>query len=278
MVVLTTVAVLIVMYPLLDIVFIFVYRGAVSITIPRLTELTAAGSEGGGGIAQTIVGTGLLVVLSTLFAVPLGILGGWYLAEFSEGSKYAGVVRFLADVLSAMPSILLGYVGFLILVVYFGWGFSALAGGITLAFLMLPYILRTTEHAIRRVPLSLKEAAVALGSTQTQKASRLSFKLAMPGILTGILLSVSIALGETAPLLYTASFSNHYPCVSIDPSKAFGLTNCPLGYLTYVVYIFGNTPFSEAQALASLSAFLLIAFTVSINLIARIGLRRLSKV
>jgi phosphate transport system permease protein len=220
----------------------------------------------------------LLVGLSTLFAVPLGVLGGVYLAEFSGGSRYAEVVRFLSDVLSAMPSILLGYVGFIIFVSYFGWNFSALAGSLTLAFLMLPYILRTTEHAIRRVPLSLKEAAVALGSTQTQKVSRLSIRLALPGILTGILLSISIALGETAPLIYTASFSNFYPCASGDPSKVFGLTNCPVGYLTYVVYVFANIPFPDAQALAYLSAFLLLLFTVSINLAARVGLRRLSKI
>jgi len=220
----------------------------------------------------------LLVGLSTLIAVPLGVMGGVYLAGFAGESRYAEVVRFLSDVLSAMPSILLGYVGFIIFVSYFGWNFSALAGSLTLSFLMLPYILRTTEHAIRRVPLSLKEAAVALGSTQTQKVSKLSIRLAMPGILTGILLSISIALGETAPLIYTAGFSNFYPCASADPSRVFGLTNCPVGYLTYVVYVFANIPFPDAQALAYLSAFLLLLFTVSINLAARVGLRRLSKI
>jgi phosphate transport system permease protein len=251
-----------------------------SITVPRVTELTAAGSEGLGGIAQAIVGTGLLIGMSTLFAVPMGLMGGIYLAEFSGSSKYAELVRFLSDVLSATPSILLGYLGFIIFVSYFGWGFSALAGSLTLAFLMLPYILRTTEHAIKRVPISLKEAAVALGSTESQKARKLSLKLAMPGILTGILLSISISLGETAPLIYTASFSNHFPltCAALDPSNIFGLARCPVGYLTYVVFVFANIPFEGAQSLAYLAAFLLLAFTLSINLVARIGLRRFSKI
>ena len=168
-----------------------------------------------------------------------------------------------------MRSIVLGYVGFLLLVLYFGWGFSPLAGSVTLAVLMLPYILRTTELSIRKVPQSLREAAIALGSTKTQMINKMTFSLALPGILTGIILSMSISMGETAPLLYTAYNSNYYPC---------GLTKCALSYLTYVVYTFAKIPTPDDQNLAYLSAFLLMSFVVALNVAARVGLRRQSKV
>src|SRR5215831_1968101 len=199
--VLAVATVLAVMYPLVHILATFVYQGALSVSIQRLTQVTEFG-----GLANAIVGTGLLVGLSTLIAVPLGVLGGIYLAEFSGTSTYAELTRFVADVLSAMPSILLGWVGYLLLVIYFGWDFSPLAGAVTLSFLMLPYILRTTERSLRRVPASIREGAVALGTRRTQIVNYLAIRLAMPGILTGILLSISISIGETAALLYTADF------------------------------------------------------------------------
>jgi phosphate transport system permease protein len=255
---------LIVLYPLAQILYTFVYRGALAVSIPRLTELSL-----GGGLANAIFGTLLLVALAVCFSVPMGLMGGIYLAEFSESSKYAGIVRFFADVLAGMPSIIVGYVGFLILVLYFGWGFSVLAGSAALAVLMLPYIMRTTEISIRKVPSSVREAAEALGSTKTQLINKLTFNLALPGIATGILLSIGIAMGETAPLLYTAGFSNYYPC---------GVTNCPVGYLTYMIYTVINVSTPEAQQLAYLASFLLVTFVVSINVIARIGLKKLSRV
>lgn len=253
-----------VLYPLLDILFMFTYQGALALSVPRLTQLTLQG-----GIANSIIGTLLLVALSALIAIPLGVLGGIYLAEFSGQSRYADIVRFVADVLAGMPSIVLGYVGFLLLVLYFGWGFSPLAGSITLVVLMFPYILRTTELSIRKVPDSLREAAIALGSTKTQMINKMTFSLALPGILTGIILSMSISMGETAPLLYTAGNSNYYPC---------GLTNCALSYLTYIVYTFAKIPTPDDQNIAYLSAFLLMSFVVTLNIAARIGLRRLSKI
>ncbi len=264
----TILAVVVVLYPLLDILFMFFYRGALAISIPRLTGLTLQF-----GLANAIVGTLLLVSLSTIIAVPLGVLGGIYLAEFSAQDQmsktFAGTVRFLSDVLSGMPSILLGYVGFLILVIDFGWGLSPLAGGLILSILMLPYVIKTTELSIRKVPLKLREAATALGATKTQMVNRMTFPLALPGILTGIILSMSISIGETAPLLFTAGFSNYYPC---------GLTNCQVGFLTYIIYTFAKIPTTDSLSLAYLSAFLLISFSLVLNMTARIGLRRLSKI
>lgn len=261
--VLAILSVLVVLYPLSQILYTFVYNGALAISIPRLTELTA-----NGGLGNAIVGTGLLVIIASVFSIPVGVIGGIYLAEFSERSKYAGIVRFSADVLAGMPSIIVGYVGFLLLVLYFGWDFSLLAGSISLGVLMLPYIMRTTEISMRRVPTTIREGAAALGTTKSQTINRLTFSLATPGILTGILLSIGIAMGETAPLLYTAGSSNYYPC---------GLTHCPVGYLTYVVYFITNQASAQYQQLAYLAAFLLVTFVVAINLVARIGLQRVAR-
>jgi len=264
----TTACLILVLYPLADILYRFAYKGLLAISLPALTQVARDG-----GLASNIAGTMLVALLSTVIAVPIGVLGGVYLAEFSGRSRYAELVRFIADVMAGIPSIVLGYAGFLLFVIYFGWGLSALAGGVTLAILMLPYILRTTELAIRKVPQGIREAAEALGSTKTQLVNRLTVKLALPGILTGILLSVSIAMGETAPLLWTAGSSESYPC---------GLTGCPggIGYLTRIFYDFllNPNPTTEVQNLAYLSAFLLMSFAVSINIVARLGLRRLSKI
>lgn len=252
----------IVLYPLLDILIRFTYQGALAISIPRLTQLTLEG-----GLANSIVGTMLLLALSTVIAVPLGVLGGIYLAEFAGRNKYGKALRFVTDVLAGMPSIVLGYVGFLVLVLYFGWGFSVLAGAVVLAILMIPYILRTTELSIRKVPQSLREASISLGSTKSQMINRVTQPLARPGILTGIILSMSIAIGETAPLLYTAGNSNYYPC---------GLTKCQTSYLTYVLYNFTKNP--SDPNVAYLAIFLLTSFVLVLNIIARIGLHRFSKV
>jgi phosphate transport system permease protein len=266
----TLIAVAIVLYPLLNILFMFFYRGALAISLPRLTNLTGDLQP---GLANSIVGTLLLISISTLVAVPLGVLGGIYLAEFSGRGKwsrtYADTVRFLSDVLSGMPSILLGYVGFLILVIDFGWGFSPMAGGLILAILMLPYVIKTTELSIRKVPLKLREAATALGATKTQLVNRMSFPLALPGILTGIILSISISIGETAPLIFTVGNSDYYSAC---------LTHCSTSFLTNIIWYFVYSPNSYGPNLAYLSAFLLISFALVLNITARIGLRRLSKI
>lgn len=257
-----------ILYPLLDILYTFIYRGVLAISFARLTQTTLEG-----GISNALIGTLDLMALSALIAVPFGVFGGIYLAEFSGRSRFADLIRFMADVLAGIPSIILGYLGFLILILYFRWGYGAggslLAGSIVLAVLMLPYILRTTELSIRKVPQSLREAAIALGATKTQMINKLTFSLAIPGILTGIILSMSISIGETAPLLYTAGNSNYNPC---------GLVNCPASYLTYIIWVVANTSIQDGTNLAYLSAFLLVSIVVVLNIAARVGLRRFSKV
>lgn len=269
---LAVVCVLLVLYPLLDIAFMFFYRGALAISISNLTMTSSDG-----GLANAIVGTLLITALAGLVAIPIGIMGGIYLAEFSGQSKYAQSIRFIADVLAGVPSILLGYISFVILILYFQWGRGAVgsggslfAGALALSVLMLPYILRTTELSLRKVPNSLREAATALGATKAQMINRMTFLLALPGILTGLILSLSIAIGETAPLLLTVGNSDYY---------SICLANCPTSYLTYMIWNFvtsANTV--NGESLAYLSVFLLMSFVIGLNVIARVGLKRFSKI
>ncbi|MHB8567233.1 MAG: phosphate ABC transporter permease PstA [Nitrososphaerales archaeon] len=263
--------VIFVLLPLLDMLYLFAFKGLQLATIQRLTELTSSGTGlGGGGIANAIVGSFALIGLSSLFAVPIGLFAGVYLAEFTqEHNRYAEMIRFIADILAGVPSIVLGYVGFLLFVLYFGWGLSPVAGALTLSILMFPYILRTTEISIRRVPESIREGALALGSTKTSMINRLTLRFALPGVITGILLAISISISETAPLLYTAGFSNYMPSA---------LLHSQIGYLTFIVWTYSQFPSDAAHDLAYLASFMLLSFVVVINLVARLGLRRFSKI
>ena len=260
-----------VLYPLLDMLYMFVYRGVTSLSIRVLTETTTGGvGIAGGGIANAIVGSAVLVGLSSAIVVPIGIFSGVYLAEFAgERNRFAELVRFASDILAGVPSIVLGYVGYFLFVLDFGWGYSAMAAALTLAIMMLPYIIRTTELSIRRVPDTLREGALALGRTKSYMFNRLTLRLAMPGILTGVLLAVSISLSETAPLLYTALFSNFFPRA---------LVQNPIGYLTYIVYVYSEEPYVSAHQLAYVSSFILVLFVLLINFVARIVVRRFSKI
>lgn len=260
-----------VLYPLLDMLYMFAYKGVTLISIRILTETTTGGvGIAGGGIANAIVGSGVLVGLSSAIVVPIGIFSGVFLAEFAgEKNRFAELIRFISDVLAGVPSIVLGYVGYFLFVIDFGWGYSALAAALTLSIMMLPYIIRTTELAVRRVPNSIREGAIALGSTRTSMINRLTLRFALPGIITGVMLAVSISFSETAPLLYTALFSNFFP-------KA--LIHNPIGYLTYIVYVYSEEPYVSAHNLAYVSSFILVLFVLLVNFVARIVLRRFSKI
>ncbi|HUI00766.1 MAG TPA: phosphate ABC transporter permease PstA [Nitrososphaerales archaeon] len=258
--------VLAVMIPLGDMLYMFAYRGIQVISIARLTGNPISATP---GIGNAITGTAILTALSGAMAIPLGILGGVYMAEFSKGGRFSEALRFCADVLAGVPSIVLGYVCFLAFVVYFNFGYSAMAASIALAIVMFPYVFRTTEIAIRRVPESIKEGAIALGSTKTTMINRLVLRFAMPGILTGVLLALGISLSETAPLLYTANFANYNPT---------SLFHSQLGYLTGVIYLFYTSNLSFDVQLSYLATFVLIMIVVALNVVARLGLKRFSKV
>lgn len=259
-----------VLVPLGDLLYMFAYRGLEAISWARLTNNTGALVP---GLQNAIVGTAVITSMSAAIAIPLGVFGGIYMAEFAKGGKFASGLRFAADVLAGVPSIILGYAGYVVFVVYFGFGFSILAAAIVLSIVMFPYIFRTTEIAILKVPLNIKEGAIALGSTKTTMINRLVIRFALPGIMTGILLAIQISLSETAPLLYTAGFGSFNP-----EGLSHWFVHWPVAYLTGVIWTFYQSPLPADVQLAYLSTFLLIVIVLVLNVVARIGLQRFSKV
>lgn len=255
-----------VLLPLGDLLVNFVFKGIEYISLARLEGSPITKTP---GIGVAIEGTAILTTLSSAIAIPLGVFGGIYMAEFSKPGRFSAGLRFAADVLAGVPSIVLGYVCFLSLVIFLDFGYSAMAAGIALAIVMFPYIFRTTEIAIQRVPSSIKEGAIALGSTKTTMVNRLVVRFAMPGILTGILLAMGISLSETAPLLYTASFGNYLPS---------GLFHSQVAYLTGIIYFFYTSSVPAYVQLGYVAAFVLILIVMCLNVVARLGLKRFSKV
>jgi phosphate transport system permease protein len=250
---------------MLSILILVFLRGAHALNLQVFTEVT----EGtGGGLLNAIEGTLVMSIGGILLAIPPGIAAGIYLAEFNSGFL-APVLRFLSDVLVGVPSIVVGYFCYVMLVVGAGWQFSAAAAGIALAIISLPYICRTTEVALNQVPITLREAGFALGVNTGTVILRICLPMAAPGIVTGILLALAISVGETAPLIYTAGWSNYM--------WTGHLTQEPVGYLTYVIWSFITEPFESAHALAYAAAFLVTIFILLISLTARIVLYRRSR-
>ncbi len=235
-------------------------RGFHALTFKVITHVT----EGyGGGLLNAIEGTLVLAFGGILMAAPLGLAAGIYLAEFDTG-PLAPAIRFLADVLVGVPSIVIGYFGYVTMVVGLGWKFSVAAGSVALAIISLPYICRTTEMALRQVPRALREAAYALGAGDARVTLGISVPTALPGILTGMLLALAISVGETAPLLYTAGWSNYL--------WTGHLTNAPIGYLTYAIWAFITEPFTSAHALAYAAALFVTLFVLLISILSRMVL------
>jgi phosphate transport system permease protein len=244
---------------ILAIVFL---RGFHSLTPEVMTHIT----EGtGGGLLNAIQGTAVLALGGVILAVPPGLAGGIYLAEFDRG-VLAPAIRFASDVLVGVPSIVIGYFGYVTMVVELGWKFSVAAGSVALAIISLPYICRTSEMAIRQVPQGLREAAYALGARDARVTMRISLPIALPGILTGILLALAISVGETAPLIYTAGWSNYL--------WTGHLTNEPIGFLTYAIWAFITEPFAGAHGLAYAAALLVTLFVLVISILSRLALDR----
>lgn len=237
-------------------------RGAHALNAGIFTQLTAGMT---GGLLNAIEGTVVISFGGILLAIPPGIAAGIYLSEFRRG-YLAPVLRFLSDVLVGVPSIVVGYFAYVTMVVDLGWHFSAAAAAIALAIISLPYITRTTEVALRAVPNTLREAGLGLGVNTGTVIMRICLPMAAPGVLTGILLALSISVGETAPLIYTAGWSDYL--------WTGHLTNEPVGYLTYVIWTAISEPSESAHALAYAAAFLVTIFVLLISVATRIVLAR----
>jgi phosphate transport system permease protein len=248
----------------LPLVFILVHlvrEGAMAIDIAFFTRMPRPVGESGGGMSNAIAGTLLLVTMATLIGLPIGIGAGLYLAE-QRGTRLANAVRFLSDILNGLPSIVMGIFAWQVLVRPIGH-FSALAGGIALGVMMIPLVTRTTEEMIRLVPISLREAALALGYARWRTSLAIVLRTAMPGIVTGALVAVARIAGETAPLIFTA-FGNQFWSLSL---------NQPMAALPLQIYGYATSPFEEWHRLAWAGALVLLVLVLVISLVARVVTR-----
>jgi phosphate transport system permease protein len=245
------------MIPLVMVLYYLAVRGIPAINLAFFTQLPKPVGEPGGGLAHAIVGTLILIGLASVVGVPVGILGGVYLAEFGN-NRLGWTVRFCADVLSGVPSIVIGIFIYAVVVLPMG-RFSALAGGAALGVMMIPTVIRTTEELVRLVPMSLREASLALGSTHARTVFRVVLLAARGGVITGVLLAVARIAGETAPLLFTA-FGNLYWSTRLDE---------PIASLPVQIYVYATSPYAEWQAQAWAASLVLVAIVLILSIAAR---------
>jgi phosphate transport system permease protein len=261
MVSLTCLAAAIAVVPLVAILAYLLRQGAGSLSIAFFTSMPKPVGEPGGGMANAIVGTLMLIGVASAVGLPVGIGAGLYLAE-RRGTPLANLVRFLADVLNGLPSIVMGIFAWQFLVRPFGH-FSALAGGAAIGAMMIPLVTRTTEEMVRTVPQSLREAALALGYPRWRTSLQIVLRTALGGIVTGVLVAVARVAGETAPLLFTA-FGNQFWSTDIRQ---------PIAALPLQIFTYAISPYDDWHAQAWAGALVLIALVLVISLVARVATR-----
>ena len=245
--------------PLFSVLYMLIVQGGSRLSLDLFTELPPAGFEQGGGFGNAIVGTLVMVAIAAVISIPVGILAATYLAELSPESSLASGARFLAKVLTGFPSILAGVFVYAILVLAMG-SYSAWAGGISLAVLMLPTVVLTAEEAMKTVPRRMKDAALGMGCTRTQMIWKIVLPTALPGILTGVMLGVARVAGESAPLLFTALFSNYWLTSLREPTAS----------LSILIYNFSSMPFDNQIELAWAASLVLVLMVLVFNILSRI--------
>jgi len=254
---LSILATLVVLAPLAAVLFYLIYKGASSLNLAFFTQVPAPVGETGGGMANSIIGSGVILLVASLMGIPIGIAAGVYLAEYGRGTMLGNAVRFTADVLNGVPSIVMGIAVYSLVVVE-QKHFSALAGGIALAIMMVPTVTRTTEEMLATVPHAVREAALGLGVPKWRTVLSVSLRTASPGIITGCMLAFARVAGETAPLLFTA-FGNQF--------WSFRL-NEPIAALPLQIYVYAISPYDEWHRLAwAGSLVLIILIMVSVTLV-----------
>jgi phosphate transport system permease protein len=247
---------ILVITPLVVIFGYLLYKGASSLNLAFFTNVPKPVGETGGGMANAIIGSAVLLAIGSAIGVPIGIAAGVFLAEFGRGGKLANIVRFTADVLNGVPSIVMG-IAVYSLIVLPQKHFSALAGGVALGIMMIPTITRTTEEMLLMVPHSIREAALGLGVPNWRSVLSVSLRTASPGVITGCMLAFARVAGETAPLLFTA-FGNQFWSVNMGQ---------PIAALPLQIYVYANSPYDEWHRLAwggALVLILLIVISVSL--------------
>jgi phosphate transport system permease protein len=254
---------LLALIPLFSVVWMLLVRGGSKLSLALFTQLPPAPLEQGGGFGNAILGTLIIVALAALISVPLGVLTAIFMAQADAGNRVATTVRFAAKVLTGFPSILAGVFAYGAIVLLTG-GYSAIAGAVAVSILMLPTIMLTAEDAVRMVPAKMKEAAIGMGATSTQTTLMVLLPTAFPGILTGIMLAVARAAGETAPLLFTALFSNYWPVASGRPDLMQ-----PTASLAVLIYNFAGMPFKNQVEMAWAAALVMVLMVLAANLIGQ---------
>lgn len=249
--VLAVLATVLVVAPLVAIFGYLVFKGASSLNLAFFTKVPKPPGELGGGMANAILGSGILLGVASAIGVPIGIGGGIYLAEFGRGTKLANAVRFTADVLNGVPSIVMGLAIYSLIVVP-QKHFSALSGGVALGIMMIPTVCRTTEEMLLMVPHAVREAALGLGVPNWRSVLSITVKTASPGIITGCMLAFARVAGETAPLLFTA-LGNQFWSANL---------NQPIAALPLQIYVYAISPYDDWHRLAWGGALVLIALIV----------------
>lgn len=238
-------------------------QGVKRLNLDLFIKLPPAAGMTGGGIANAILGTLIVIGLATTISLPLGTLAGTYLAEFgadfNREAAIARSIRIAANILSGVPSIVAGVFAYGLLVASGLFGFSALAGSFALAVLMLPLVVRATEEALRNVPQEIRLAAATVGASPAQAIFGVLLPAALPEILTGALLAIARAAGETAPLLFTALNSSFWPQGLFEPTPT----------LSVLIYDFATSPFAEQQSLAAAASLVLLALVLATSILSR---------
>jgi len=265
--VLTILATIVVISPLVAIFGYLIYKGASSLNLNFFTKIPAPVGETGGGMANAIAGSGVLLAIASAIGVPIGISAGIFLAEFGRGGKLGNVVRFTADVLNGVPSIVMG-ISIYALIVLPQKHFSALSGGVALGIMMIPTITRTTEEMLLMVPHNIREAALGLGVPNWRSVLSITLRTASPGVITGCMLAFARVAGETAPLLFTA-FGNQFWSAAI---------NQPIAALSLQIYLYALSPYDDWHRLAWAGSLVLITLiVVAVSLVRYVTTRGVLK-
>lgn len=250
--------------PLFSVLYMLITRGGARLNLEAFTELPPAGFEMGGGFGNALVGTFFMVGIAAAIAIPIGILAAIFLAELGPSSRLANTARFAAKTLTGLPSILAGVFAYAMVVLTTGT-YSAPAGGVALAVLMLPIVVLTAEEAMKMVPKIMKDAAYGMGCTRSQVIWKVVLPTGMPAILTGVMLAVARAAGETAPLLFTALFSNYWIF-----HEGHWEVMSPTASLAVLIYNFSGMPFDNQLELAWAASLVLVMIVLVVNVVSRI--------
>jgi phosphate transport system permease protein len=245
--------------PLFSVLYMLISQGGARLGLDLFTQLPPAGFMRGGGFGNAVVGTLVMVLIASLISIPIGVIAGIFLGAIAPDSRGAAAARFSTQVLTGFPSILAGVFVFGILVQPMGT-YSAIAGGVAIAVLMLPTVVLTAEQAIRMVPQRMKDAAIGMGCTSTQTVAKVVLPTALPGIMTGVMLAVAGGMGQAAPLLFTSLFSNFWLESLTEPTAS----------LSILIFNFSGMPFPNQTQLAWSASLVLVLIVLVFNILSRV--------